>query len=268
MTHGELGDNWGIGAAYEPYVGRWSRAVASEFVTWLSAPPVCNWLDLGCGTGALSRTVLSVGQPTQVHGLDPSEAFLGYARESLRDIRVALYAGSAEQLPFGHRIFDVVVSGLVLNFIPNIERAMDEMMRVSKADGIVAAYVWDYAGKMDLMRYFWDAAAALDPSAVSFDEGRRFPICDPERLRGLFQTAGCRNVRVRAIDVPTDFRTFDDYWQPFWGGIGPAPTYLMSLHESARVALRNRLEEELPVDSSGAIHLVARAWAVSGQAPA
>jgi hypothetical protein len=129
----------------------------------------------------------------------------------------------------------------------------------------VAAYVWDYAGQMQMLRYFWDAAVALDPAARDLDEGRRFPICQPDALRSVFERAGLSRVRGRAIDVPTDFRDFDDYWSPFLGGQGPAPSYVASLDETHRAALRDGLRAALPVARDGSIHLVARAWAIRGE---
>jgi len=130
--------------------------------------------------------------------------------------------------------------------------------------GTVAGYVWDYAGKMELMRYFWDAAVALKPEDLERDEGRRFPICQPGPLRHLFERAGLKNLQVRSIDVPTHFRDFDDYWTPFLGGQFPAPDYAMSLDEAARAALRERIRAHLPIAADGSIPLIARAWAVRG----
>jgi len=132
---------------------------------------------------------------------------------------------------------------------------------------VVAAYVWDYAGKMELMRYFWDAAVELDRTAFELDEGRRFPLCQPGPLTALFTQAGLREVQVRPIDVPTRFRDFDDYWTPFLGGQAPAPGYAMSLNEERRGALRERIRAKLPMASDGSIELIARAWAVRGRAP-
>ena len=157
-----------------------------------------------------------------------------------------------------------MVSGLVLNFLPEPQLAVAEMLRVARRNGTVAAYVWDYAGKMQLMRYFWDAAAALDPAAHDLDEGRRFPICLPSPLAKLFIDAGLQNVEVRGIDIATNFRDFDDYWSPFLGGQGPAPSYAMSLSEEGRDALRERIRSSLPIAQNGSIPLVARAWAVRG----
>jgi hypothetical protein len=138
------------------------------------------------------------------------------------------------------------------------------MSRVTRPGGIVSAYVWDYAGKMQLMRHFWNAAAALDPKAVDLDEGRRFPLCQPKALTELFQSVGLQNIEVRAIDISTDFTDFDDYWLPFLGGQAPAPSYAMSLSEERRVALRERIRAGLPFAVDGSIPLVARAWAVRG----
>jgi hypothetical protein len=141
------------------------------------------------------------------------------------------------------------------------------MARVARPGGAVAAYVWDYAEKMELMRYFWDAALVLDPAAWEFDEGRRFPICHPSSLAGLFKNAGLQEVEVRPIDIRTHFRDFDDYWSPFLGGQGPAPGYAMSLSEERRGALRERIRSNLPIAKGGSISLMARVWAVRGRAP-
>jgi hypothetical protein len=151
-----------------------------------------------------------------------------------------------------------------LNFVPQPELMISEMVRVTKPGGTVALYVWDYAGEMQLMRHFWDAAVALNPAALSQDEGVRFPICQPEPLQKLFTDAGLGSVTVRAIDVPTIFRDFDDYWQPFLGGQAPAPAYAMSLNEIDRAALSEHIRARLPIASDGSIHLIARAWAVQG----
>jgi hypothetical protein len=124
--------------------------------------------------------------------------------------------------------------------------------------------VWDYAGKMELMRHFWDAAIALDPGAAALDEGIRFPLCHPDALAKVFVDGGLHAVEVTAIDIATPFADFDDYWQPFLGGQGPAPTYAMSLDETAREQLRAGIQERLPVATNGSIALMARVWAIRG----
>jgi SAM-dependent methyltransferase len=257
-------DSWASGDLYEPYVGRWSRLVAREFLGWLNAPSGLAWLDVGCGTGALAEEIEQGCAPQRLVGVDPSVGFLDFARRRLGQARPELRQADAENLPFATAEFDRVVSGLVLNFIPDPARAAEEMARVARASGEVALYVWDYAGKMELMRYFWDAAVALNGAARELDEGRRFPMCRPEPLMELLQRAGLTAVETRAIDVPTVFRDFDDYWTPFLGGQAPAPGYCASLSEEARAALRDRVAATIPVRPDGSIHMTARAWAVRG----
>jgi SAM-dependent methyltransferase len=261
-------DKWSAGDAYEPYVGRWSRLVAAEFVDWLDVAKGACWLDVGCGTGALTETILDRAAPQQVVGVDPSEAFLDFARSRLNDRRIELRIGDARALPIENGTFDVAASGLMLNFVPEPAKAVFEMKRALRPGGIVAVYVWDYAGEMQLMRRFWEAAAALDPAAHELDEGHRFPICKPEALHALFAEAGLDDIGDRAIDVPTVFRDFDDYWSPFLGGQGPAPGYCVSLSEFKREALREKLRADLPTSPDGSIRLMARALAIRGVRPA
>lgn len=255
---------WAHGAAYEAYVGRWSRAVAQAFVPRLGLPDGGRWLDVGCGTGALAEAILAHAGPAEVVGIDASEGFVAHARERLPDARLRFEVGDAQALPFAAGRFDAAVSGLVLNFLPDPPAALAEMARVVRPGGTVAVYVWDYAEGMQLMRYFWDAAAALDPAAHDLDEGRRFPVCRPEPLERLFRDAALRDVAVQAIEVPTEFRDFDDYWAPFEGAQGPAPSYAMALAAEARAALHERLRAALPTAGDGSVRLTARAWAARG----
>lgn len=259
-----VSDVWASGDFYEPYVGRWSRRVAKEFITWLSLPANGRWLDVGCGTGALTETILQQASPQSVTGIDQSPGYISYARQKTNNKKALFNTGSAEALEFNDSLFDAVVSGLVLNFVPHPEKAVTEMRRIAVSDGTVAAYVWDYADKMELMRYFWDSAVFLDSSVSKLDEGRRFPLCKPQPLQELFKSAGLQGVEVRSIDVETFFRNFDDYWSPFLGGQGPAPGYAMSLTKERRDVLRDRIRTTLPVGSDGSIRLVARAWGVRG----
>jgi SAM-dependent methyltransferase len=198
-----------------------------------------------------------------VIGVEPSEGFLETAREALGD-RATLHQAGATAIPLDDASVDVVVSGLVLNFVQDPRAAVLEMRRVTRGSGTIAAYVWDYAGGMDAIRLFWDAAVELDPSAVALDEGARFPLCRPEALEVLFASASLERVEVKAIDVPTLFADFDDYWQPFLGGQGPAPAYVSSLDDARRRRLRDRVRERIPASSNGAVSLTARAWAVRG----
>jgi SAM-dependent methyltransferase len=257
---------WGQGAPYERFVGRWSRLVAPQFLAWLGVDAGAAWLDVGSGTGALSSAVLDTASPGSVMGIDSSEGFVGHARSAVPG--ATFVVGDAQSLPFEDDSFDVVVSGLVLNFVPDKPRAVAEMTRVARPGGTVAVYVWDYAGRMELLRWFWDAAGELDPAARELDEGQRFSAFERlEALERLLREAGQVSVASDAIDVPTVFRDFDDYWEPFLGGQGPAPSYVATLGESERSRLREALRQRLPAAEDGSISLVARALTAGGQKP-
>jgi SAM-dependent methyltransferase len=242
-------DVWAAGAEYEAYVGRWSRRVAERFVPWLGVPPGLRWLDVGCGTGALTAAAEAAG--ATVTGVDPSRGFV--------QGRAGVVVGDARALPFGDGRFDVVVSGLALNFVPGPGLALAEQSRVAAPGATVAAYVWDYGDGMAMMRLFWDAARETDPDAP--DEGPRFPLCHPEPLAVLWRKAGLTDVVVDAIEIPTTFTDFDDYWRPFLGGQGAAPAYLAGQPPADRDRIRDLLRARLPERD---IHLTARAWAVRG----
>jgi SAM-dependent methyltransferase len=236
--------------------------VAEVFIDRLRTAPGGRWVDVGCGTGAVTETILARAEPTAVVGVDPSEAFVGFAQERITDRRTRFEIGDATALPLRDDDMDVAVSGLVLNFVPDPVAMLAEMRRVTRPDGTVAIYVWDYADGMQAMRHFWDTAAELDPAAHDQDEGVRFPICAPDPLRGTFAEAGLGSIDADAIDVETVFRDFDDYWTPFTSGTGPAPAYATSLSDADRENLRRRLRDRLPTEPDGSIHLTARAWAV------
>lgn len=258
-------DLWGAADRYEPYVGRWSRLIAQDFVGWLGVVPGASWLDVGCGTGALSSAIIRTAAPAEVRGVDPAEGFVATADSLLGGTHFAASVGDAAELPFPNDSFDAVVSGLVLTFVPDLGRALAEAGRVTRPGGTVGAYVWDYAGRMQMIRLFWDAAAELDPAARELDEGVRFAdLANPEGLRRSFEDAGLRSVETRAIDIATVFVDFHDYWLPFLGGQGPAPAYCVALDDDRRRALREALRELLPTEPDGSIHLLARAWAVRG----
>ena len=252
---------WALGDSYESYIGRWSRLVAVDFLDWLQVASGRRWLDVGCGTGALSAAILARSGPKSVLGVDPSEGFVAWTTSHVDDRRARFEVGTADSLPPGSA--DVVVSGLVLNFLPDPAVAV-ACMREAAPQGIVAAYVWDYAGGMPLIGRFWDAAVALDPEAADKVEAARFDMCRPEPLELLWREAGLHDVEVRAVEVPTIFPDFDDYWQPFLGGQGPAPSYAMALDEVARDRLRDRLRDDVTTESDGSIRLLASAWAVRG----
>ncbi len=258
------GDRWVAGDAYEAYMGRWSRPLARLFIEWLRPKPSAHWLEVGCGTGGLTSSICDLCEPASVVASDPSEPFIEHARENLSDARASFVVAGAEALPRRDGGFDTVVSGLVLNFLPDPGRSMAAIRERLRPGGTVAAYVWDYAEGMEFLRCFWDEAVASDPRAAGFDEGRRFPLCRSQALASLFLAAGLEQVKTGPLEIATDFATFEEYWTPFLRSTGPAPTYVASLDPSSRDFLRERLRRRLRVRSDERIQLRARAWAVRG----
>jgi len=264
MNTRTVSDTWERGSPYEQYIGRWSRKLAPRFLSWLDQPAGRTWADVGCGTGALCAAILDQCSPRGVVGIEPSEGFLKLAMHNLAS-QAQLQTGSAAALPLADGTCDVVVSGLVLNFVPDVAAALAEMARVASPSGSIAAYVWDYADGMEVIKCFWDAAVALDPAAAPLHEGVRFPLCTPAALRAAFEDAGLEGVATCALDLTAEFSDFEDYWTPFLGGQGPAPAYVMSLTEESRDALRSSLQARVSPSPGGKITLNARAWAVRGQ---
>jgi SAM-dependent methyltransferase len=258
-------EHWNSDSAYEQYVGRWSRKVALEFLHWLELPRGLAWGDAGCGTGALASAILTACQPVRVFGFDSSFGFVSQARRRIRDPRASFIIGDASRIPWASAVCDAAVSGLVLNFVRDSAAVAREMMRITMPGGTVAAYVWDYAGGMQMMRHFWDAAIAVSPQDARLDQAERFPLCRPEPLQKLFEQTGLTAVQVQAIDIPTVFQNFADYWTPFLGRTGSAPTYLASLSEDVREQIRAVLHSRLASAQDGPIELSARAWAVQGR---
>ncbi len=258
-------ETWSSGDPYEYYVGRWSRLVARAFLTWLAVPPAQTWGDVGCGTGALVDCILRQGAPRAIVAIDRSAGFLAAAQRTITDARVRFEQAEATALPWPSASCDATVSGLVLNFVPDPAAMLTEMVRVTRPGGTVGAYVWDYGGGMEMMRHFWDVAIAIQPQDARLDQAERFPLCQPAPLTTLFRAAGLTSVAVRAIDIPTVFRNFDDYWLPFLGKQGAAPTYLASLDSEIRERIRAALNARLVPAADGSIHLAARAWAVQGR---
>lgn len=258
-----ISDTWERGDPYEQFVGRWSRRVAPAFLSWLGLPAGRRWVDVGCGTGSLCSAILDHCAPASVVGVEPSEGMARTASANLAG-RADIRRGNATEIRLEDASVDAVVSALVLNFLPDRAAAMSEMSRVSVNGGTIAAYVWDYAEKMEALRHFWDAAVELDPNAAPLDEAVRFPLCRQDALVEVFAGAGLQSVQATAIDIDTPFASFEDYWQPFLGGQGPAPAYAVSLSEGAQARLREALRARIPVRGDGSITLIARAWSVRG----
>jgi ubiquinone/menaquinone biosynthesis C-methylase UbiE len=255
---------WTDGAAYEAYIGRWSRATAKPFLEWLEVAPQSTWLDIGCGTGALTQAILEHFEPARVDAFDASAEFIDYAVNATPDPRATFRVASVLDLPCASDTFDAVVSALMLNMVKDQPRALSEMTRAAKPGGVVAAYVWDFDGEMQMLRHFWATAKALDPDAESYRDIGNFDICDPNRLVETLRGAGLRDVEARALDTPTRFKDFDDYWSPFLRGNSPAQAHVQSLDDERRSVLRECVRAGLPIKEDGSIDLIARAWAAKG----
>ncbi len=254
-------DSWSAGQNYEHYMGRWSRKVAAEFLQWLSAPAEADWLEIGCGTGALTNAILTSAAPSSILAIDQSPDFIAHAKASTYDSRADFKVATAHELPLPDSSTDVVTSALVLNFVPDKQLALREMLRVLRPGGLLSFYVWDYpGGGMGFIDVFWKAAAEVDPGAAELDENARFPFCTKVGLGQLCADVGLENVDISAIETETVFADFDAFWHPFTLGAGPAPGYCMSLPESDRLKLKDRLAANLGTD--GPVVLKARAWGV------
>jgi SAM-dependent methyltransferase len=262
MTNKKLG-RWGNTDAYENYMGRWSQKVAPLFLQWLDAPTDNSWVDIGCGTGGLTELIARTCKPSSVLGVDTAEGFIEVARTRVKNAEFRV--GSADNLELSSDSVDYAVSGLVLNFVPDPHAVLSEMVRVVRPSGSVALYVWDYAGHMQIMRYFFDTAILFDARSAEFDDGIKAPICRPLALKEAFASIGLTDITVSALDITTPFANFDDYWSPFLGGVGSAPKYCVSLEESVRNEIKAAIKEKLPTGPEGEILLAARAWAVRGK---
>lgn len=259
----EINDKWNNADSYESYIGRWSRLVAYEFIKWINQGDNLTWLDAGCGTGALSDTISKLTKPKKIIGIDPSDNHIQFAKDYFRlNDRASFLVGDATKIPLQDNSVDIVVSGLVLNFINDIRKAIAEFKRVCRNNGMICGYVWDYSAKMEMIRYFWDAAIFLSDDAIEKDEAVRFPLCNANLFRQLFQSEGLSDIETTLIDVPAIFNDFDDFWKPFLSAQGPAPGYCMSLPEEDRQELKQKIFESLPVENDGSIHLIAGAIAI------
>jgi len=263
----EQADLFSTAEAYERFMGRWSRALAPLLVRFADVRDSEQILDVGSGTGALADAIVSAAPATRVVGIDPAAAYVSYAQNRYARSRARFEIGDAQQLGFPANSFDRTLSLLVLNFIPDRAKAMNEMIRVTRRGGTVAAAVWDYGEGMEMLRVFWDEAAAINDTARRADE-RNMPLCRPGELAGFWRQHGLEHVSEAPIVIRTRFASFEDYWSPFLEKQGPAGAYVATLSGSEREQLRLRLRRRLIGDGPDRpITLSARAWAVRGTVP-
>lgn len=250
--------------AYDRFVGRYSYALCDSLVQAAGIAAESSVLDVGAGTGAGTRRLVDLVGAERVTAVDPSEPFVAALRERFpsSDVRQA----SAESLPFEDGTFDAVLAQLVVNFMSDPEAGVFEMRRVARGGGVVAASVWDYPGEMTLLRVFWDVAAELDPEGVArMDERSRMRFGRQGELAELWRRVGLADVEDGSIVVGADYADFDDLWEPFTAGVGPAGAYTASLDDGGRAALKEEYRRRLSVPD-GAFRLGARAWYAVGKA--
>jgi ubiquinone/menaquinone biosynthesis C-methylase UbiE len=245
---------------YELFMGRWSRQMAPLLVEFAGVNDGERILDVGSGTGSLAAAIADGRPGVTVVGIDPAAAYVEHAAAKAGGANVSFRIGDAQALEFADDSFDRSVSLLVVNFIPDAGKAVGELKRVTRPGGVVSAAVWDYAEGMEMLREFWDAVVELNPEAEALDE-KNMPYCDAGELTELWREAGLTDIEETALTVPMTFASFEDFWQPFLAGQGPAGAYVNTLSVEARTELRKRLRERVPLTMN------ARAWAVRGVAP-
>lgn len=253
--------------AYERFMGRWSRALATRLVVFAGVRNGETVLDVGSGTGALAAAIVAAAPDSRVIGVDVSSAYVAFAQGRAGGA-MRFEVGDAQQLRFADASFDRAISLLVLNFVPDPKKAVSEMIRVTRPGGTIAAAVWDYGGDMQMLRVFWDEAVALMPNADQRHE-RHMPLSRSGELAALWRDHGLQDVSEEAITLDMRFRSFDDYWSPFLEKQGPAGAYVASLSPTVRDTLRERLRVRLlGIEADRAIELKGRAWGVRGTRPA
>ena len=235
--------------SYEHFMGRWSRLIAPLFVEFSRIRDGDRVLDIGSGTGPLAEAIVTSKPSCRIIGIDPSAEYVSFAESRIKSPNLKFEVGDARKLSYPAAQFEVTTSLLVLNFIPDISKAMAELRRVTRPGGTIAAAIWDYGDRMQMLRFFWDAAIVLDPSTEQIDE-KHMPLCRAGELSQLFQEVGLAEVQEQPLEITLNFSSFEDYWNPFLEGQGPAGAYVARLSEVKKSALRKRLSVQLLKESN------------------
>lgn len=250
-------------AGYEGRIGRYGAALAGAFIAAAGLRPGQRVLDVGCGTGALTRRLVDAIGPELVVGIDPGADDIALCAARCPGVQLAV--GEAEALPYRDASFDAALAQLVVGHLCDAERAVREMARVVRTGGVVAACVWDFAEGMTVLRAFWDAAGAVDASgAARFDQAVTHPYSSARDLAALWDAAELLNVRTGMLIARAEYADFEDLWQPMLVPDGAPGRFLATLHDSERVGVRERLFARLGRPAGG-FELDARAWFVLGQ---
>ena len=253
---------------YERFMGRWSRLLAPAYISFAGIRDGERILDVGTGTGSVASTLAAAVPSSEIVGIDPSEAFIAYARTRSESDRVRFEVGDAQALQHKGASFDQTMSLLVMNFVPDHQKAIGEMRRVTRPGGVVSACVWDYNAGMEMLRFFWDEVVALDPAMEPKDE-RHMKLSREGQLGALWRKAGLTEVQEHGLTIEQTYASFADYWTPFLKGAGPGGAYVVSITDERRRQLEARLQKRLLGDRPDrAFTLKARAWCVRGKVPA
>jgi ubiquinone/menaquinone biosynthesis C-methylase UbiE len=252
------------GAAYERFMGRWSRAAGAIFLDWIAPPKGARWLDVGCGTGVFTELVLDRCAPATVIAIDPAAAQIELARGKPVAQRADFRVADAQALPFPDSAFDVVASALVINFIPDRARALAEMRRVGRPGGVIAGFVWDFAGSTSPgspLRRAMRRTGAEVPNVPGTETSRL------DAIHRLFAQAGLLEIATTTIDARVSFAEFDELWQSQTQSCNPTSKTIAALPESDRARLMTALRAELPAGADGSIAYSARANAIKARVP-
>lgn len=257
------------GDGYELQMGRWSRRLAGPFLDFAGLTDGGRILDAGCGTGALSAELLVRTEQAQIVGIDISPVYVAHAQATITSPRITFETGDLTALPCADAEFDQVCSQLVLQFVPDTELAVRELVRVTKPRGRVSAAVWDSRGGLTFYRLFLDTAAMLDPAADAL-RSRTFtrPLTRPGELAQAWEAAGLVDRLAGEITFRTVFASFDDYWAPLEGKDGPIPAYLRSVPSDIRGQIKEAVRRAyLDGEDDGPRSYAATTWVVTGTKP-